>query len=49
MYDLLPPGRGAELRRFNKERLAMLEAKGPERQARLARARDRLDEPPRDD
>jgi len=49
MYDLLPPARGAELRRFNKERLALLEAQGPERRARLARARDRLDEPSRDD
>jgi hypothetical protein len=36
MYDLLPPRRGAELRRLNKERLAELETKGAERRARLA-------------
>ncbi len=36
MYDLLPPDRGAELRRRNKERLAELEARGAERRARLA-------------
>jgi hypothetical protein len=40
MYDLVePPERGAELRRLNKERLARLEAEGPERRARIARAR----------
>ena len=48
MYDLLPPVRGAELRRFNMERLAMLEAEGPERRARMAGAQERLDEPPRE-
>ena len=37
MYDLLPPERGAELRRLNKERLAELERDGDERRARLAR------------
>jgi hypothetical protein len=36
MYDLLPPDRGAELRRRNKERLAELEAQGAERRRRLA-------------
>ncbi|MDQ3768562.1 MAG: hypothetical protein M3370_03655 [Actinomycetota bacterium] len=38
MYDLLPPARGATLRRRNKERLAQLEAQAPVRRARLARA-----------
>ena len=37
MYDQLPPERGRELRRHNKERLARLEAEGAERRARLAR------------
>ena len=36
MYDLLPPDRGAELRRHNKERLAELEERGAERRERLA-------------
>jgi hypothetical protein len=36
MYDLLPPDRGAELRRHNKQRLAELEARGDERRTRLA-------------
>jgi hypothetical protein len=36
MYDLLPPDRGAELRRRNKERLAELEAAGAARRERLA-------------
>jgi hypothetical protein len=36
MYDLLPPDRGAELRRHNKERLAELELLGAQRRARLA-------------
>jgi hypothetical protein len=36
MYDLLPPERGAELRRRNKERLAELEALSAERRQRLA-------------
>ncbi len=49
MYDLLPPARGAELRRFNNERLAMLEAEGPERRARMAGAQAGLDEPPSED
>ena len=39
MYDLLPPERGSKLRRYNKERLAHLEARAPARRARLARAR----------
>jgi len=37
MYDLLPPERGAELRRLNKERLAGLERHGDGRRARIAR------------
>ncbi len=37
MYDLLPPERGAELRRLNKERLAELERHDDERRARVAR------------
>jgi len=43
MYDLLPPERGAELRRGNKERLAELELLGAERRARLAQV---VGEPP---
>lgn len=35
MYDLLPPERGQELRRLNKERLAALEAESAERRRRL--------------
>lgn len=42
MYDLLPPKRGSELRRRNKERLAQLAAQAPARRARLARARRAL-------
>lgn len=44
MYDRLPPQRGAELRRHNKERLALLEAQAPARRARLAWARDRVEQ-----
>jgi hypothetical protein len=40
MYDLLPPERGAELRRLNKERLAELERHADERRARLVRDSD---------
>jgi hypothetical protein len=35
MYDKLPPKEGVYLRRLNKERLALLESKTAERQARL--------------
>ena len=35
MYDLLPPERGRELRRHNKQRLAELDLLGAERRARL--------------
>jgi hypothetical protein len=45
LYDLLEPERGAELRRLNKERLAELEAEGPERRARLAQVLGERDEP----
>lgn len=38
LYDQLPPERGRELRRYNKARLAQLEAEGRERRERLARA-----------
>ncbi|MEA2249100.1 MAG: hypothetical protein QOH46_3629 [Solirubrobacteraceae bacterium] len=48
IYDLLPPERGAELRRLNTERLAELEARGAARRARIAHAaaarRDQRDE-----
>lgn len=44
MYDQLPRARGAELRRLNKERLALLEERGHERRARLASVRGRRDE-----
>jgi hypothetical protein len=46
MYDDLPPDRGAELRRRNLERLAELEAEGPERRARLVRAAHACGAPP---
>ncbi len=39
VYDSLPPARAAELRRANKERLAVLEAAGAARRARLAALR----------
>jgi hypothetical protein len=45
LYDLLPPERGAELRRLNKERLAQLETEGAERRARLATLVRERDEP----
>jgi hypothetical protein len=48
MYDELPRARGAELRRLNKERLALLEARGHERRARLAYAKAPRDDAPRD-
>ena len=38
IYDALPPERGAALRRANLERLAELEADGPERRARMVAA-----------
>ena len=40
IYDALPPERGAALRRANLERLAELEADGPERRARMEAAAD---------
>lgn len=36
VYDLMPPSIGAAQRRHNKERLALLEADGELRRARLA-------------
>ena len=40
IYDALPPERGTALRRANLERLAELEADGPERRARMEAAAD---------
>lgn len=37
VYDVMPPDVGAAQRRYNKERLAVLEADGERRRARLAR------------
>ncbi len=45
LYDLLPPERGAELRRLNKERLAQLETENAERRARLAQLVREREEP----
>ncbi len=47
MYDSLPPDRGTELRRKNKERLAELERRGDERRGRIARITTLSAAPPR--
>ena len=44
MYDLLPPERGEELRRLNKERLAALEAESAERRGRLEQLLERRED-----
>jgi hypothetical protein len=48
IYDRLPPERGRELRRLNKERLAELEQSGAARRERIARAVELIDDQQRD-